>query len=80
MVINCDGTASFWYMKETHNYSVGDVNHDNSVSIADVTRLINYLLGNESGACAICADVNGKEGVTIADVTALVNMLLTNAN
>ena len=80
MVINRDGTASFWYMKETHNYNVGDVNHDNSVSIADVTRLINYLLGNESGACAICADVNGKEGVTIADVTALVNMLLTNAN
>ena len=47
MVINRDGTASFWYMKQAHNYQVGDVNHDAMVSIKDVTALIDYLLGSQ---------------------------------
>ena len=59
-----------------HGYEVGDVNHDNSVTIADVTALIDYLLGSSTNACPICADVNGDEDVTIADVTALIDFLL----
>ena len=47
------------------------------VSIADVTALIDYLLGGDNGACTICADVNGDQGVTIADVTALIDVLLS---
>ena len=60
-----------------HSFEVGDVNHDGSVSIADVTTLIDMLLGGGSG-CEICADVNGDNEVSIADVTALIDVLLTH--
>ena len=59
-----------------HGYDPGDVNHDGSVTIKDVTDLIDYLLGSSSTICTICADVNGDEDVTIADVTVLIDMLL----
>ena len=59
-----------------HDYEVGDVNHDHDVNIADVTALIDYLLG--SGEVDACANVNGDEGINIADVTALIDMLLAN--
>ena len=52
----------------------GDVNGDGVVTIADVTALVNIILG-KSEANAI-ADVNGDGSVTIADVTALVNIIL----
>lgn len=77
IVSNRDGTISFWYMKEVHNYSLGDVNHNGEVSIGDVTMIIDYLLTGSKECCAICADLNGKDGVTIADVTLLINSLLT---
>ena len=60
-----------------HDYSVGDVNHDRAVNIADVTALIDYLLENGT-VCEICADVNGDTVVNIADVTALIDVLLGN--
>ena len=56
---------------------VGDVNGDNNVSIADVTALIDYLLGGNVTINAEAADVNGDTNVTIADVTALIDMLLS---
>ena len=59
-----------------HSYEIGDVNHDGSVNISDVTTLIDYLLG-EGDVCAICADVNGDEKITIADVTDLIDILLS---
>ena len=79
-----DGTESDWSNLEKvtlfengHGYVTGDVNHDEKVSIADVTVLINMLLGssNDEG-CPICADVNGDSKISIADVTELINMLL----
>ena len=60
-----------------HGYELGDVNHDEAVNIADVTALIDYLLGSGS-ACEICANVNGDEGINIGDVTALIDKLLSN--
>ena len=60
-----------------HDYEVGDVNHDHAVNIADVTALIDYLLGSGS-VCETCANVNGDEGINIADVTALIDKLLNN--
>ena len=60
-----------------HDYEVGDVNHDHDVNIADVTALIDYLLGSGS-VCEICANVNGDEDVNIADVTALIDLLLAH--
>lgn len=57
-----------------HNYDKGDVNHDHAVNIADVTALIDYLLG--TGEADACADVNNDTAINIADVTALIDLLL----
>ena len=83
--IYTDGTESDWSNTEMvtlfengpapHEYAVGDVNHDHNVDIADVTALIDYLLGI-SDVCLSCANVNGDEDVNIADVTALIDKLL----
>ena len=77
-----DGTESEWsnieevtLFENGHGFAPGDVNHDSNVSIADVTALIDLLLGVGDG-CSICADVNGDNNVSIADVTALIDMLL----
>ena len=78
-----DGTMSAWSNTKSvtlfangHAFEAGDVNHDGNVNIADVTALIDMLLGGNDDACTICADVNGDESVNIADVTALIDMLL----
>ncbi len=60
---------------------VGDVNDDGSVTIADVTALVNVILGQTDSPAQgsvdfQAADVNGDGTVTIADVTALVNIIL----
>lgn len=62
-----------------HTYTIqfakkGDVNGDKQVTIADVTALVNIILGKDSQKAI--ADVNGDGPVTIADVTALVNIIL----
>lgn len=59
-----------------HDYQTGDVNHDDDVNIADVTKLIDYLLGLQTDVCLDCADVNGDEDINIADVTFLIDLLL----
>ena len=64
--------------EQAHDFEVCDVNHDGKVSIADVTSLIDYLLGTNEGACVICADVSDDGNVSIADVTALIDKLLGN--
>ena len=56
---------------------MGDVNHDKSVNIADVTALIDYLLGTGE-ICQVCADVNQDNAINIADVTSLIDKLLSN--
>ena len=64
-----------------HTYTIqfakpkkGDVNGDKQVTIADVTALVNIILGKEDEN--VVADVNDDGAVTIADVTALVNIIL----
>jgi hypothetical protein len=84
-----NGTQSAWSNVETvtlvdngpapHGFETGDVDHDGNIGIADVTALIDFLLGNDNGVCMTCADINGNTEVSIADVTALIDMLL-NAN
>ena len=55
----------------------GDVNGDGQLSIADVTMLIDYLLGSVPASFNdVNADVNNDSGITIADVTMLIDMLL----
>ncbi len=62
------------YTIQFKTYEKGDVNKDGSVTIADVTALVNIILGK--GGDDDMANVNGDEGITIADVTALVNIIL----
>lgn len=60
----------------------GDVNRDGIVSIADVTALVNIILGKAAYPADAdkydfeAAHVNADEDITIADVTALVNIIL----
>lgn len=85
-----NGTQSAWSNMETvtlfdngpapHVYEAGDVNHDHDVNIADVTTLIDYLLGSATNVCDICANVNGDSEINIADVTALIDLLLSGSN
>ncbi len=85
-----NGTQSAWSNMETvtlfdngpapHVYEVGDVNHDHDINIADVTTLIDYLLGSATNVCDICANVNGDSEINIADVTALIDLLLSGSN
>ena len=61
------------------DFQIGDVNKDNAVNIADVTALIDYLLGGDPSSINVdAADVNGDDAVNIADVTALIDLLLSN--
>ena len=87
--IYTDGTESAWSNTQMvtlfdngpapHEFEVGDVNHDHSVNIADVTALIDYLLGS-GNVCTTCANVDGDDGINIADVTALIDKLLNSGN
>lgn len=57
-------------------YTIGDVNEDGTISIADVTALVNVILGKSSAYKDYLADVNEDGTVSTADVTALVNIIL----
>ena len=60
----------------TPEYTPGDVNDDGNVSIADVTALIDYLLGLNLDINLAAADVNENGEISIGDVTALIDKLL----
>ena len=59
---------------------LGDVNRDGSITIADVTALVNIILGKDNVQPYkydhVAADVNADTSITIADVTKLVNLIL----
>ena len=58
----------------------GDVNKDGAVNIADVTRLIDYLLSQDAtGIDLDAANCNQDEEVNIADVTKLIDYLLSQS-
>ncbi len=63
---------------------IGDVNRDGSITIADVTALVDIILGKDSAKPYlynhIAADVNTDSTITIADVTALVDVILGKSN
>lgn len=59
---------------------IGDINYDGLITIADVTALVNIILGKDNGEPYEynhkAADVNGDKVISVADVTALVNIIL----
>ena len=58
------------------DYHPGDVDHDGSVTISDVTVLVDYLLGTGNGICPNCADLDKDSLITVADLSGLIDMLL----
>ena len=61
----------------TYERMLGDINGDGYVAIADVSTLIDYLLGSvPSDFYEVNADVNNDGSVTITDVTTLIETLL----
>ena len=72
-----DGGPSYpGYFTAKPAFIRGDVNDDSKVTIADVTALVNIILGKDTAPATGVADVNEDGKVTIADVTALVNIIL----
>ena len=71
-------TSTYGYFTAKPTFLRGDVNGDGSITIADVTALVNIILGKDTEGQynRAAADVNGDESITIADVTALVNIIL----
>ena len=57
--------------------TLGDVDGDGQVGIADVTDLIDYMLGHSGSSFIVAnADVDGDGQIGIGDVTAIIDMLL----
>ena len=73
--------ADYWYRFSNIAAALipGDVDGDGQVGIADVTALIDYILGNSDSSFIVAnADVDGDGSITIADVTAIIDTLLGN--
>lgn len=59
-------------------YVIGDANGDGKVSIQDVIRIANYLVGNAT-LNKDAADANGDSKISIQDVIRIANYLVGNA-
>ena len=82
--IYVDGTESPWsnighvtLTGISDEPTIGDVNDDGEVNVADVTLLIHIILNSESDNYEFSRiDVNGDGEVNVADVTFLINLIL----
>ena len=64
-------------LPDPFSFIVGDVNRDNEVNIADITEIINILLGGFANYdMRRLADVDFDNEVSISDVTVLIDHLL----
>ena len=78
-MVGADTTQESLDAKTNKNFTSAKLNDDGSVTIKDVTILIDFLLGsNPQPFNGTNADVNVNGSVTIADVTTLIDMLLLN--
>ncbi len=56
----------------------GDINGDREVNVADVTTLVDYILGKNPTNCNESAcDINGDKEINVSDVTSLVDIILS---
>ena len=63
----------------TITFILGDVNNDGNVNIADMTRLIDFLLGDTTSPFnTTAADIDSNGDINVADVTALIDLILEN--
>ena len=59
-------------------YTLGDVNDDGKINIADVTAVLSIMAGNEGDLIKDAADVNEDGKINIADVTAILSIMAGN--
>ena len=74
VTVNLSGTA----IASQTGHKPGDVNHDDSLDVADVTLLIKYILGNSIENCSICGDVDENGSIDITDVAIIIKMILAS--
>ena len=77
-----------WKVDGVENWSdltllfIGDVNRDGTITVSDVTALVNIVLGYDSEKPYRfdhdASDLNGDGQISVSDVTILVNIILTN--
>jgi hypothetical protein len=78
--ISAQTTSVQIYRQVKTEISSGDINKDGDVSIADVTALVNILMGQDAEQVLYdhkAADVDGNGSAEAADVEALLNMILS---
>ena len=76
-----DGTVSPWSNLTRVEIlgSIGDLNNDGIINIADINVLINVVLGNTASRRTHQASDLNRDGVAnIADMNALINIILNN--
>ena len=74
-----DALAGIRLILERMHYTIGDVDKDGLVSINDVIRLIDYVIGVdtvESTFDKIAADLNGDGFINLNDITELIDSIL----
>ena len=87
-VANAEGTATIalaevqdmYFSNEpggSTTFTLGDVNDDGEIDVADVTAIIGYILGSDDEIILEAANCDGKEDIDVGDVTALINCILT---
>lgn len=75
--IPAGGYKVYYKGEPAPQWLVGDVNGDGEMNIADVTRIIDVILGGEADAALLArADVNGDGEVNIGDVTKTIDLIL----
>lgn len=68
-----------WTQEEYDAYvNNPDLNDDGSITVTDVTILVNIILNQSHGYYSRRADVNNDCMVSVTDVTSLVNLILNN--
>lgn len=73
----CVGQPSAPVVLECLTPLAGDVNSDGQVNVTDVSAVISYILGKQTGTFdVLAADANGDGVVNVTDVTSIINLIL----
>lgn len=74
IVLNCSNSEL-----TVKDFTIGDVNSDDHVTVTDVISIISYVLGEEPTQFILpAADVNGDGNVTVTDAISVIDKILNN--
>jgi hypothetical protein len=62
-----------WHVFNTLEFSLGDINGDNSINIQDIVLAVNLVLSSEYNNLA---DLNSDGTIDVLDIVQLVNIIL----